>query len=68
MLPSLGIAGLPSDVSPATLDISFSTLNLGLHCVELMPELVDQTAGPDPDPEMFSKQKTCSDGMLEAAG
>ena len=30
---------LPSDVSPAALDISFSTLNLGLHCVEDIDEI-----------------------------
>ena len=34
MLPSLGFAVLPSDVSPAALDASLSALSLGLHCVE----------------------------------
>ena len=29
---------LPSDVSPVALDISFSALNLGLHCVEDIDE------------------------------
>ena len=30
---------VPSDVSPAALDKSFSALNLGLHCVEGIDEL-----------------------------
>ena len=39
MLLSLGIAVLPSDVSPATLDRSFSALSLGFHSVEDIDEL-----------------------------
>ena len=35
MLPSLRGAVLPSEVSPAALDKSFSARSLGLHCVEV---------------------------------
>ena len=43
MLPSLGIAALPSDVSPATLDMP---LNLGLHCVDDFDELHLELSSP----------------------
>ena len=41
----LGAAVLPSDVSPATLDASFSALSLGRHCVE---DILDDELGRHP--------------------
>ena len=47
MLPTLGIAVLPSNVSPATLDMFHSGLNLSLHCVDDIDELNLQPSSPD---------------------
>ena len=47
VLPSLGIAVLPSDASPATLDTSFSVRSLGLHCIEDTDKLTPESSSFD---------------------
>ena len=47
ILPSLGIAVLPSDLSLAALLISFSALNLDLHCAEDIDELNPEPSSLD---------------------
>ena len=56
MLHSLGAAALPSQVSPAALDKSFSARSLGRHCVE---DILDKN-GPRSSPVALLHQNLLS--------